>query len=144
MAMPVQFGVGSSSYEAAGQRDGLARLVDAFYDYMEALPEAATIRAMHPRELALSREKLKVFLSAWLGGPNEYRERFGPISIPRAHAHLAIDEPERDAWLHCMRRAVDDQPWTAEFKAYFLRAIAVPAERVRAMSRFARAGGEAE
>ncbi|MGN6107124.1 MAG: group II truncated hemoglobin [Kofleriaceae bacterium] len=140
----MQFGVGSSSYEAAGQRDGLARLVDAFYDYMDELPEAAVIRAMHPSELALSREKLKVFLSAWLGGPNEYRERFGPISIPRAHAHLAIDEPERDAWLHCMRRAVDDQPWTAEFKAYFLRAIAVPAERVRAMSRFARAGGEAE
>jgi hemoglobin len=128
------YGTGDASYRAAGGREGLARLVDAFYDTMETAPEAAGVLAMHPPDLALSREKLKVFLAAWLGGPNEYRARFGPISIPGAHAHLAIAETERDAWLFCMRRAVDAQPWADDFKAYFLRAIAVPAERVRVAS----------
>lgn len=128
------YGVGDTSYRAAGERAGIAQLVDRFYEHMDTLPDARTIRAMHPPDLALAREKLKVFLCAWLGGPNEYRERFGPISIPGAHARFPIDEAERDAWLLCMARAVDEQPWTEAFKHYFMRAIAVPAERVRVAS----------
>ena len=79
--------------------------------------------------------KLKVFLAGWLGGPKEYAKRFRKIRIPHVHAHLAIDEAERDAWLACMKQAVDAQDaWSDDFKAYFLRAIAVPAERVRQAS----------
>jgi hemoglobin len=128
------YGERDASYRAAGGEEGIARLCVAFYHHMDTLPEAAIIRAMHEADLSLSREKLTVFLAAWLGGPNLYRQRFGPISIPRAHAHLAIDEAERDAWLLCMRRAVAEQPWTEDFKEYFLRSIAVPAERVRGAS----------
>jgi hemoglobin len=128
------YGTGSASYDAVGGEPGIARLVDAFYELMDTLDEARTIRAMHPPDLAVAREKLKVFLCAWLGGPNHYRERFGPISIPGAHAHFAIDEAERDAWLECMQRAVEQQPWPAELKHYFMRVIAVPAERIRLAS----------
>lgn len=125
------YGEGSASYIAAGERHGIARLVDAFYRYMDHLPLAATIRAMHERDLRLSREKLTVFLCGWLGGPNLYSATFGPISIPRVHQHLVIGEAERDAWLACMEQAVHEQPWTDDFKRYFMRAIAIPAERVR-------------
>ncbi len=129
------FGVGDGSFRAAGEREGIARLVSSFYDHMDTLPEARVIRAMHDADLTVSREKLVVFLTAWLGGPKEYAERFGRIRIPAVHAHLAIDESERDAWLLCMSRAVEEQrAWTPEFKAYFLDAIAVPAERVRQAS----------
>ncbi len=89
---------------------------------------------MHATDLTEVRDKLAVFLVAWLGGPNEYRARFGAISIPGFHARFAIDEAERDAWLLCMARAVDEQPWAEAFKLYFMQAIAVPAERVRAAS----------
>ena len=55
------------------------------------------------------------------------------------HQRFPIGEAERDAWLACMQLAVDEQPWEDEFKTYFMRAIAVPAERVRlAASRGAR------
>lgn len=128
------YGVGDASYRAAGGRDGIARLVERFYVHMDTLVEARGIRAMHGADLAAVREKLAVFLCAWLGGPNDYRARFGPISIPGMHARFAIDERERDAWLTCMAHAVDEQPWAPGFKAYFLRAIAVPAERVRVAS----------
>jgi hemoglobin len=125
------YGDGSASYIAAGERHGIARLVDAFYRHMDKATFAAKVRAMHEHALRLSREKLTVFLCGWLGGPNLYSVTFGPISIPRAHQHLAIGEAERDAWLACMKLAVDEQPWTSDFKAYFLRTIAIPAERVR-------------
>jgi hemoglobin len=125
------YGTAATSFEAAGGEPGLARLVARFYELMDTLPVAREIRAMHPPDLSLAREKLEVFLAAWLGGPNRYRERFGRISIPGAHARFPIAEAERDAWLECMRLAVDEQPWRADFKHYFMRAIEVPAERIR-------------
>jgi len=129
------FGDADASYQAAGQREGLESLVEAFYRHMDTLPEAGIIRDMHDPDLTLSIEKLIVFLSGWLGGPREYATTFGPIRIPPAHAHLDIDEPERDAWMLCMSRAVAEQTeWADDFKAYFLRQIAVPAERVRQAS----------
>jgi hemoglobin len=128
------YGVKDASYREAGGREGIARLVARFYEHMDSLPHARGIRAMHAPDLAEVRDKLAVFLCAWLGGPNEYRARFGPISIPGFHARFPIDEAERDAWLSCMAHAVDEQPWDADFKAYFLSAIEVPAERCRVAS----------
>lgn len=136
----MEYGNGDASYRAAGGSEGLHALVWRFYEYMEQLPEARGVRDMHGPELDLVREKLFVFLCAWLGGPNEYRARFGPISIPGVHARFAIDETERDAWLLCMSRAVAEQPWPDDFKAYFLRAISIPAERVRVASVARRSG----
>lgn len=135
MAMePATYGNGDASYRAAGGVDGIRRLVERFYEHMDTLPEARGLRAMHAVDLNDVREKLVVFLVAWLGGPNEYRTRFGPISIPGSHARFPIDRTERDSWLRCMSRAVDEQPWANSFKTYFMEAISIPAERVRAAS----------
>lgn len=127
---PNDFGYEDTSLTAIGGEQGLRVLVDRFYDVMEALPEATTIRAMHPDDLTLSRDKLTAFLTGWLGGPKRYSERWGPIRIPPAHAHLSIGAAERDAWLDCMRRAIDSMPVSDDFRAYFMREIAVPANRV--------------
>lgn len=135
----LSYGAGDASYRAAGGADGIDRLVHRFCEHMEMLPEAGALRAMHAADLTEVREKLAVFLVAWLGGPNTYRARFGAISIPGFHARFVIDEAERDAWLVCMSRAVDEQPWAEAFKRYFMQAIAVPAERVRAASVMRRA-----
>lgn len=129
-----RYGTGDASYRAAGGSDGIERLVHRFYEHMDTLVEARVIREMHAAELTLVRDKLAVFLAAWLGGPNDYRARFGAISIPGFHARFAINVAERDAWMLCMARAVAEQPWADDFKRYFLQAIAVPAERVRVAS----------
>ncbi len=126
-----QYGNGDTSFQAAGGRAGITRLVNAFYDQMHSLPEAVTVRNMHPRDLSVSRDKLTRFLCGWLGGPKLYREKYGAISIPSAHAHFRIGSHERDIWLLCMQRALDQQPWPEAFKTYLLRALSVPAERCR-------------
>ena len=128
------YGTGDASYQAARGHDGIRQLVARFYEHMDSLPEARALRAMHAADLTEVREKLVTFLIAWLGGPNDYRARFGPISIPGSHARFSIDHAERDAWLLCMARAVDDQPWAETFKKYFMQAISIPAERVRVAS----------
>ncbi|MGR8919002.1 MAG: group II truncated hemoglobin [Gammaproteobacteria bacterium] len=136
------YGDGDASYRAAGGEAGLVRLVDRFYELMDTLPAAAAIRAMHPADLTVSRDKLARFLCGWLGGPRRYREKYGRgISIPGVHQHLDIGAAERDAWLECMAGAVAEQPWDEDFKRYFLQQIAVPAERVRIVCERLRSAG---
>ena len=86
---------------------------------------------MHPANLEVSRDKLSRFLCGWLGGPKRYSEKYGPIQIPRAHVRFAIGAQERDAWLSCMRAALEEESYAEDFKAYLLRELAVPAERIR-------------
>jgi hemoglobin len=123
------YGTEDSSLRAMGGEAGVRELVDHFYDAMETLPQAETIRALHPEELALSREKLAAFLTGWLGGPRRYNQRWGPIRIPSAHAHVPIRPIDRDAWLLCMNRAIEQMPVAASFRAYFMREVARPADR---------------
>lgn len=124
------YGLGDTSYKAAGGEAGLRRLADAFYDEMETEPLAAKVRGMHPDDLAVSRDKLARFLCGWLNGPNRYREKYGSINLPGAHAHLAIGVAERDAWLLCMQRALETQDYAEAFKAYLLKELSVPANRI--------------
>lgn len=130
MANP-SYGTLDASYQAAGELAGITALVDAFYGYMETLPEAAKIRAMHPQDLAESRRKLSYFLSGWLGGPKLYAEHYGGIRIPLFHKPFPIGDAERDAWLLCMQKAIAEQPYTDDFKGYLLTQLRVPAERIR-------------
>lgn len=128
---PRAYGNGDASFQAAGGVDGIRQLVTDFYRLMDTLPEAATIRAMHPADLSVAADKLQRFLCGWLGGPKLYTEKYGSIHIPSAHAHLAIGEPERDAWLLCMERALALQNYPREFRDYLLHALFRPAEGCR-------------
>lgn len=130
-----RFGEGDASYRAAGEQAGITRLVDAFYRIMDEQPFALGIRRMHARDLTVARDKLTRFLCGWMNGPSLYAERYGPIRIPSAHAHLRIGLRERDAWLRCMALAIAEVGYPEDFAAYLLRELAVPAERVRATSR---------
>lgn len=125
------YGENDNSYQAAGQLAGLTALVDAFYEQMSQLPEAAKIRAMHPKDLSGSRQKLTYFLSGWLGGPKLYNEHFGSIRIPLFHKPFSIGKPESDAWLLSMQHAIAAQPYADDFKDYLLTQLRVPAERIR-------------
>jgi len=129
--MKTPYGTKDSSYQAAGQFEGLIKLVDAFYTFMDELPEAKIVRTMHSPDLTESRDKLARFLSAWTGGPRLYKEKYGAISIPSAHSHLDIGSSERDAWLLCMEKALALQPYEQDFREYLLKQLAVPAERCR-------------
>jgi len=126
-----EYGVGDNSYKAAGELAGLTKLVNDFYDIMDDIPESKRIRDMHPDDLSESRKKLIYFLSGWLGGPRLYSETFGPISIPASHSHLDIGTKESDAWIHCMQKAVELQPYEESFKLYLIKQLRVPAERIR-------------
>jgi hemoglobin len=95
-------------YEEMGGEEGIRRLVNRFYDLMDSAPEAAHIRALHAASLKASREKLFMFFSGWTGGPQLYVERFGHPRLRARHLPFPIGERERDEWLWCMDRALDE------------------------------------
>lgn len=98
----------STPYERLGGAEAVRELVDRFYDYMDTLPEAREIRAMHPDDLSESRDKLAMFLTGWLGGPPIYMEKRGHPRLRMRHFPFAIDNSARDAWMECMNRAIND------------------------------------
>ncbi|MDR3418090.1 MAG: group II truncated hemoglobin [Nevskia sp.] len=97
-----------SVFEAIGGEAPLRRLVDRFYDHMDAEPAFAGIRALHPSTLSGSRDKLFWFLCGWSGGPDHYVQRFGHPRLRARHLGFAIGVSERDQWLACMRQAMRD------------------------------------
>ena len=95
-------------YELVGGDAGVRRLVDRFYDLMDSSPEAATIRGLHAASLKASRDKLYLYLSYWTGGPPTYIEQRGHPQLRARHLPFTISSRERDEWLWCMDRALDE------------------------------------
>ena len=95
-------------YQRLGGEDIIRRLVDRFYDLMDEDPDYYGIRKMHARDLTEARNKLFMFLSGWTGGPQLYLEKFGHPRLRQRHMPFAIGESERDQWMSCMQRAMDD------------------------------------
>lgn len=95
-------------YELIGGEATLRSLVDRFYFYMDILPEAQGIRAMHSPSLTSAKDKLFKFFSGWLGGPNLFIEEYGHPMLRARHFPFAISESERDQWMLCMNKALDE------------------------------------
>lgn len=98
----------ATHYEQIGGEAGVQRLVECFYDIMEQRADLAELRAMHAKSLKGSREKLFLFLSGWLGGPQLYTEKHGPPHLRQRHMPFAIGDAERDQWMSCMVQALEE------------------------------------
>ncbi|HEU5471175.1 MAG TPA: globin [Actinophytocola sp.] len=95
-----------SFYEAVGGEETFRRIVGRFYR------EVATdeiLRPLYPDEdLGPAEEKLRLFLMQYWGGPHTYSEQRGHPRLRMRHAPFVVGPLQRDAWLRCMRVAVDE------------------------------------
>lgn len=125
------FGPDNTPYDAIGGDAEVRGLVDTFYDHMDRDPAFRTIRDLHPDDLSESRDKLYEFLCGWLGGPNLYIQRRGHPRLRGRHMPFPIGETERDQWLACMRRAMDDRNITGDLRAFLEQRFAHVADFMR-------------
>ncbi len=95
-------------YEAIGGDATVRALTRRFYKLMDTLPEAAHCRAIHPPDLTGSESKFYDYLTGYLGGPPVYVEKHGHPMLRRRHFVAPIGATERDEWLLCFRRAMDE------------------------------------
>lgn len=118
-------------FEMLGGEPGLRALVDRFYDRMDADPAYAGIRALHPPDLAGSRDKLFWFLSGWTGGPDHFVQRFGHPRLRARHLPFSIGVAERDQWLTCMRQALDAAAVAPDLRQRLMGAFSQTADWMR-------------
>ena len=124
-----------TTFKASGGQPGIKKLVESFYTHMEHDARFKTIRDWHPTDLTISKDKLTLFLCGWMGGPRLYQEKYGRISIPAVHAHLAVGEKEKQMWLNCMKIALQEQQYPDSLVVYLLDQLAKPAEMIRTTSK---------
>jgi len=98
----------STPYDLIGGEVAVRKLVNHFYDLMDEDPDYFGIRKLHAASLSNAREKLFMFLSGWLGGPPRYMDAFGHPRLRARHLPFAIGISERDQWMACMVRAMEE------------------------------------
>ena len=118
-------------YDLLGGEAAVRKLIDRFYDLMDETPEYYVIRKLHPADLSGSREKLFMFLSGWLGGPPLYTDKHGHPMLRARHLPFAIGIAERDAWLACMTRAMEDCGLEERLRGFLLQSLSGTADWMR-------------
>lgn len=118
-------------YELIGGDAKVHTLIDRFYDLMDAAPEFYVIRKLHPADLSGSRDKLFMFLSGWLGGPQLYTEKYGHPMLRARHLPFAIGIAERDAWIACMRQALDGTVEDEKLRSWLMEQLDKTADWMR-------------
>ena len=113
----------NTPYELIGGEKAILSLVDRFYFFMDTLPEAAGIRAMHQPSLAEASDKLFKYLSGWLGGPDLFVQQYGHPRLRARHFPFAIGEDERDQWMLCMNRALSELPIDTQLREGLSQAL---------------------
>lgn len=95
-----------SFYDAVGGEETFRRIIGRFY---AEVANDEVLRPIYPEEdLGPAEERLRLFLMQYWGGPHTYSERRGHPRLRMRHVPFKIGPIERDAWLRCMRIAVDE------------------------------------
>lgn len=93
-------------YDEVGGEPTFVAIVDRFY---ELVAKDELLRPLYPeQDLGPAALRLRMFLEQYWGGPHTYSEQRGHPRLRLRHAPYRVGPAERDAWLRCMRTAVDE------------------------------------
>jgi len=92
-------------YEEVGEQF-FVDLVDRFY---EGVATDKVLIVLYPErdDLSGARERLRLFLIQYWGGPTTYSDERGHPRLRQRHSPFGIGERERDHWLSHMNRAIE-------------------------------------
>ena len=110
-----------SPFARLGGAEPVRRLATSFYDQMDATEPA--LAALHDLDeqghvSQSSRDNFALFLIEWLGGPRDFSATRGHPRLRMRHGRLQIGESQRDAWLRCMGRALDEQGIAGDIRGF--------------------------
>ncbi len=113
-----------SLFERIGGHEAFVRLVDVFYAGVAGDPP---LRDLYPEaDLGPAKERLRMFLEQYWGGPHTYSEQRGHPRLRLRHAPYEVTPDQRDRWLRHMQAAIDTldltAPDAAELRDYVTRA----------------------
>ena len=99
-------------YERFGGAPAFEKLVNTFYQNVKRDPLLAP---MYPDDdFEGAERRLRMFLEQYWGGPHTYSDERGHPRLRMRHAPYSIGIAERDAWLACMKPAVEQMGLSEE------------------------------
>ena len=93
-------------YQAIGGEKVAHAIANRFYDIMETAPIAAELLAIHPQPLDRIRHVFGLYLTMWLGGPNEYEQQRGHPRLRARHLPFTVTPALKVQWMYCMKKAM--------------------------------------
>ena len=78
-------------------------LVDRFYDLVF---QDERISRLFKTDKSVIKEKQRLFLTQFLGGPSLYSDQYGHPRLRARHLPHPIEQDDAVAWLNCMSRAI--------------------------------------
>ncbi|MGB0933127.1 MAG: globin [Lishizhenia sp.] len=90
-------------YEILGEQT-IKELVNRFY---ERVLKDEKIKHLFTNDIEVIKDKQFRFLCQFLGGPQYYIEKYGHPKMRMRHLPHAISEEGKEAWLGCMKKAID-------------------------------------
>lgn len=121
----------STPYSRIGGEPAVRLLVKRFYELMDTLPEACGIRKLHENNLSRAAERLFMFLSGWLGGPQLFVETIGEPRLRARHLPFPVGHAEAAQWMLCMRLAMAEVIADEDLRAALDKALANLADHIR-------------
>ncbi|OUM98472.1 MAG: globin [Paenibacillaceae bacterium ZCTH02-B3] len=115
---------GQTIYEKIGGAPTIRRLVEAFYPKVKADP---LIGPLFPDDIRPLMEKQFMFLSQFFGGPPLYSMKYGHPMMRARHLPFPITVERAEAWLDCMRRALQETGLSLELQELVLERLKGPA-----------------
>jgi hemoglobin len=112
-------------YDLLGGAESIESIVDDFYLIMQTDPAATRCLKVHEGlDFKVSAQKLKYFLTGWLGGPQLYLESFGHPRLRLRHSPFKISETEAIEWLYCMNLALTKANLLPDLRDQLMSALA--------------------
>lgn len=115
---------GASLYEQLGGAEAIRSLVEAFYPKVQVNP---LLGPLFPEDIRPVMEKQSMFLTQFLGGPMLYSDAHGHPMMRARHLPFPITPERAEAWLSCMREALEDIEVEAPLREIVLQRLSGPA-----------------
>lgn len=120
-AVPVPQAIAPNLFAVLGP-EPFWKIARAFYARID---RDTFLRPMFPADLEEPIRNQAEFLIQYFGGPQDYSMRKGHPRLRMRHMPFAIDVAARNAWVACMRGALEDaqipEPHRSAMVAYFER-----------------------
>lgn len=105
----------------------LHELIDRFYEKVAIHPDLYPI---FPDDLTETVRKQKQFQTQYLGGPNLYTDEHGHPMMRARHMPFPITPQRAEAWLSCMREAMDEVGLEGPLRDVYYQRLALTANHM--------------
>ncbi|PYF06523.1 globin domain-containing protein [Ureibacillus chungkukjangi] len=113
-------------YEEIGA-EKLSELLHAFYERVGRHPQ---LKSIFPEDLTETTRRQIQFQTQYLGGPNLYSDEHGHPMLRARHIPFKITPDRAQAWLECMKEAMDEVGLEGKFRDVYYQRLVLTANHM--------------